>query len=396
MSDLLIAPVADDVAPHVSYAAGMNPFPVRGRELALALGLAVISEVELFVLHLDYERSLFVPLMLLVPLTLLWRTRYPLAVMVLNLGAWVVIDLFTPANEDPLTLAIALGVAVYSVGAHTGGLRALVGAALIASMITLATTIDWDGGSLADLVGNLFFFTAIFGGTWLAGRAMRRRRGRERELIVDRDEKARQAVLEERTRIARELHDVVAHAISVIVLQARGARHALADDPEEARGAIDAIEGTATKALAEMRRLLGVLREDDEEIMLAPQPSLAHLDTLVAHVRDAGLPVELRYEGTPRELAPGVDVSGYRIVQEALTNALKHAGPASAQVLVRYGDEALEIEIADTGAAVANGSGPGSGHGLAGMRERVAVFGGDLEAGPRAKGGYAVRARLPL
>ena len=164
----------------------------------------------------------------------------------------------------------------------------------------------------------------------------------------------------------------------------------------EARGAIDAIEGTATKALAEMRRLLGVLREDDEEIMLAPQPSLAHLDTLVAHVRDAGLPVELRFEGTPRELAPGVDVSGYRIVQEALTNALKHAGPASAQVLVRYGDEALEIEIADTGAAGANGSGPGSGHGLAGMRERVAVFGGDLEAGPRGEGGYAVRARLPL
>ena len=120
----------------VSYAAGMNLFPVRRRELVLALGLAVISEVELFVLHLDYERSLFVPLMLLVPLTLLWRTRYPLAVMVLNLGAWVVIDLFTPANEDPLTLAIALGVAVYSVGAHTGGLRALVGAALIASMIT--------------------------------------------------------------------------------------------------------------------------------------------------------------------------------------------------------------------------------------------------------------------
>ena len=225
---------------------------------------------------------------------------------------------------------------------------------------------------------------------------MRRRRGRERDLIVEREEKARRAVLEERTRIARELHDVVAHAISVIVLQARGARHALAADPEDARGAIDAIEGTATKALAEMRRLLGVLRADDEEIMLAPQPSLAHLDTLVgarARRRAAGRAARRgRRRGSSR---PGSICPRYRIVQEALTNALKHAGPASAQVLVRYGDEALEIEIADTGAG-ANGSGAGAGHGLAGMRERVAVFGGDLEAARAARAAIAVRARLPL
>ena len=201
-------------------------------------------------------------------------------------------------------------------------------------------------------------------------------------------------MLEERTRIARELHDVVAHAISVIVLQARGARHALSAEPEDARGAIDSIEETATQALGEMRRLLGMLRESDEEVALAPQPSLAHLDALVAHVRDAGVPVDVRVEGTPRELAPGVDLSAYRIVQEALTNALKHAGQARVRVFVRYGDDLLEVEVADTGAGGVNGGTPG--HGLAGMRERVAVFGGELESGPRTEGGYAVRARLPL
>jgi signal transduction histidine kinase len=362
--------------------------------LILAVGLATLAEVELFLLGLDYERSLFVPLMLLLPLALIWRTRYPVAVMALNVAAWVVIDSHTPANEDPLTLAITLAIAVYSVGAHASGRRAVVGALLVAAMALLGTLADWNRGSLVDLLGNLVFFTGIFGGTWLAGQTVRRRRGRERDLILEREEKARAAVLEERTRIARELHDVVAHAISVIVLQARGARHALDEEPDDARGALDSIEATATQALGEMRRLLGLLRAGDEEVALAPQPSLAHIETLAAHVRDAGLPVEVRVEGPVRELAPGVDLSAYRIVQEALTNALKHAGDASARVLVRYGDEALELEVADTGGGGANGT--GSGHGLAGMRERVAVFGGELESGPRREGGFAVRARLPL
>jgi hypothetical protein len=148
-------------------------------------------------------------------------------------------------------------------------------------MALLATFVDWNEGSFLDLVGNLTFFAGIFGGTWLAGRAIRRRRGRERDLILEREAKARAAVLEERTRIARELHDVVAHAISVIVLQSRGARHALDADTDEARGAIDAIERTASQALAEMRRLLAILRAEDDAT-LAPQPSLAHLDTLAA------------------------------------------------------------------------------------------------------------------
>ena len=372
----------------------MRPLLHKHGDVVMAVGLAIVAELELFLLHLDYERSIFVPLMLLVPLALIWRTRYPVAVLAVNVAAWVVIDLYTPADEDPLTLAITLAIAVYSVGAHTYGRRAAVGAALVAGMALLATAVDWNQESVVDLLGNFTFFAAIFGGTWLAGRAIRGRRGRERDLIVEREEKARLAVQEERARIARELHDVVAHAISVIVLQARGARHAVDTEPEDARDALDAIEVTATQALREMRRLLGMLREDDEAVALAPQPSLTHLDALVTRVRDAGLPVELRVEGEPRELAPGVDLSAYRIVQEALTNALKHAGRARAHVLVRYGDDVLELEVTDTGVGAQNGA--GSGHGLAGMRERVAVFGGRLESGPRSEGGYAVRARLPL
>jgi signal transduction histidine kinase len=358
----------------------------------LAFGLTVVALLELLLI-LDYDRRIFLPLMVLLPLGLLWRTRYPVELMAANLGAWVVIDTQTPGNEDPLTLAIVLGIAVYSVGAHTEGVRAVIGAVLVAGMALLGTVSD-STASLVDVLGNLTFFGAIFGGTWLAGRAMRRRRRRERELIVEREEQARAAVLEERTRIARELHDVVAHAISVIVLQARGARHALDAEPEDARGAIDAIEHTASQALREMRRLLGVLREDGGDVALAPQPSLAHLDVLVGHVREAGLPVDVRVEGTARELAPAVDLSAYRIVQEALTNALKHAGPTRARVVIRYGEDSIQLEVEDSGKGGATTQ--DGGHGLAGIRERVELFGGDLESGPRSNGGYAVRATLPL
>ena len=246
-------------------------------------------------------------------------------------------------------------------------------------------------------VSGLLFFGFIVVGPFLAGVVIRIRRERERLLVQERDERARAAVAEERTRIARELHDVVAHAMGVIVLQARGARHALDapdDAPDDALGAIDAIESTAGGALAEMRRLLGVLREDGEEIALAPQPSLVHLDDLAAKLTEAGLPVDVTVDGDRRELPPGVDLSAYRIVQEALTNALKHAGPARAHVHLRYRPDHVEVEVLDDGKGDANGN--GSGHGLLGMQERVSVFGGELETGPRDGGGFAVRARLPL
>jgi signal transduction histidine kinase len=179
-----------------------------------------------------------------------------------------------------------------------------------------------------------------------------------------------------------------------MVVQARGGRRVLASEPAEAREAFAAIERTGHEALDEMRRLLGMLRRSDEEVALAPQPSLRELDRLVEEIRAAGLPVQVVLEGQPRELPPGVELSAFRIVQEALTNALKHAGPARARVVIRYGADDLELEIADDGLGGGNGTGPG--YGLIGMRERVSVYGGELEAGPQAAGGYALRVRLPL
>ena len=200
--------------------------------------------------------------------------------------------------------------------------------------------------------------------------------------------------MEERARIARELHDVVAHSISVMVLQARGGRRVLESEPTDAREAFAVIESTGQQALDEMRRLVGMLRSGEKTLPLAPQPSLKEVGMLVEQVRAAGLPVQLDIEGEPRDLPPGVDLSAFRIVQEALTNALTHAGPARARVVLRYRADELELEISDDGTG--DGSGSGSGYGLVGMRERVSVYGGELQAGRQPGGGYALRVRLPF
>jgi signal transduction histidine kinase len=320
---------------------------------------------------------------------LLLRIRAPLATLGLEVVGMQVMAVVNSAQDnDPMAMVILAIVAVYSAGAHTRG-RALVLAMLLVLATTTVVVVE-DGSSLN--VSGFLFFGFLIGGPFLVGVAIRIRRERERFLVRERDERARLAVAEERTRIARELHDIVAHAISVIVLQARGARHSLADDPDDARHAVDAIERTASQALSEMRRLLAILRTDDAAT-LVPQPSLDHLEALAVEVRGAGLPVDVQVEGEPRELSPGVDTSAYRIVQEALTNALKHAGSARVVVTIRYGSEELELEVADDGVGSTNGNG---GHGLIGMRERVAVFGGTIEAGPARDGGYVVHARLPL
>jgi signal transduction histidine kinase len=210
---------------------------------------------------------------------------------------------------------------------------------------------------------------------------------RERDLV------AREAVVEERARIARELHDVIAHNVSMMVVQA-GAERRVVDAPSGTRDVLETIEQIGRSALTEMRRLVGMLRtERDDE--LAPQPGLDDVPRLVTQVSEAGLPVELRVEGERRELPVGIELSAYRIVQEALTNALKHAGEARATVHVRYGADALELEIVDDGAGAAASRANG-GHGLVGMRERVALYGGRLEAGRRENGGFAVRALLPI
>jgi signal transduction histidine kinase len=196
----------------------------------------------------------------------------------------------------------------------------------------------------------------------------------------------------ERRRIARELHDVIAHNVSVMLVQAAAAQRALKRDPQAAVALLDVVQDAGREAVDEMQVLLGVLREEDDGASLAPRPGLPRLAELVAQVRDAGLDVTLRVEGEERSLPAPVDMSAYRIVQEALTNALKHAGPARAEVLVRYGERAIELEVLDDGAG---GGGPGGGHGLIGIRERVLLYGGEFEAGARVDGGFRVHALLP-
>ena len=220
---------------------------------------------------------------------------------------------------------------------------------------------------------------------------------RERKALLaerERDVAAREAVVEERARIARELHDAIAHSVSMVVMQAGAERRVLEKGGGSPHEVLQTIEQVGRGALVEMRRMIGMLRSDRAD-SLAPEPGLADVATLVTQVREAGLPVDLRIEGTPSELPLGIELSGYRIVQEALTNALKHAGDARASVLIRYGNDSLEIEIVDDGrgapAALASG-----GHGLVGMKERVALYGGRLDAGHRPGRGFAVRVLLPI
>jgi signal transduction histidine kinase len=253
-------------------------------------------------------------------------------------------------------------------------------------------------------------------GWWLGDGARRRQeavaaaRQRAAELEQAREELARRAVTEERLRIARELHDVVAHSMSIIAVQSGVGVHVLDSQPEEARKALAAVEATSRQALVEMRRLLGVLRQEAEPRgSLAPAPGLAELEALAGEVARAGVRVEVRIEGAPGRLPAGLDLSAYRIVQEALTNVVRHAGPATARVTVRYAPGQVALEVVDDGGFAGKGlesavgrrstdsDRPGrSGHGLAGMRERAALYGGTLEAGPLPGGGFRVAASLPV
>jgi signal transduction histidine kinase len=322
--------------------------------------------------------------------SLLVRRRFPLVPLLAGL---VVIELDNTVIKGLAEAGIFLAayvIALYSAGRWARGWTFVGAVLIVVAAIPLAAI---EPGQPVGF-GDVAFFVVFFGAPIVAGRLFRYRSERERVLVDEHELRTAEAIADERARIARELHDVVAHAISVIVLQARGGRRMLDENPGETRTALDAIEQAGEQALVEMRRLLGMLRDADERATLSPQPGLGRLDELAAEVSAAGLPVEVRVEGDAVELPPSLDVSAYRIVQEALTNALKHAGPASAEVAVRYGHDVLELEVVDNGSG--NGNGDGSGHGLVGIRERVGVYGGELEAGPDPRHGFRVRARLPL
>ena len=362
----------------------------HGDEL-LAAVLTLIGLVEIALSTQEASaRLLSAAAFVVVGLAAAQRSRRPLALLAVMVAISAIDAAFPYVGGDTLASAlfVFLLLAVYSAAAHTSGRQTVIAAAL-----TLAIAVSDQVAEPTITADGLIFFALLLGAPWVAGRAVRQRRLKERQLEVEKASAAA-AIVEERARIARELHDVVAHSISVMVLQARGGRRVLESDPADAREAFNSIERTGQQALDEMRRLLGMLRRSDEELPLAPQPSLRELDRLVEQVRAAGLPVDVAIEGQPRELPPGVELSAFRIVQEALTNALKHAGPARARVVLRYGADDFELEIADDGAGTSGSSGPG--FGLVGLRERVAVYGGELQAGHRPGGGYELRVRLPI
>ena len=295
-------------------------------------------------------------------------------------------------------LAIGVMACLYSCGTRPDRISNLGGLAVGLATIPLSVVTSNSGFSPNDTL----WVTLIAVAPWGAGRLVRGMRERARllesrnvRLEAEQEIAAAQASAEERIRIARELHDVIAHALSLIVVQARGGRRMIhRNRSHEALEAFDTVEHAAQQALDEMRRLLGMLREDDGDLALNPPPSLARLPELIAQVADAGLHADLVVEGVPRGLPPGIDVSAYRILQEALTNALRHSGTSQARVVVTYRPDRLELQVLDDGRGVENGS--GSGHGLIGICERVAIYGGELQAGTRPEGGYALRARVPL
>ena len=360
----------------------------------LALVLTVALQLRLALGEEPGATPLAVLGALALTLPLAWRRRAPLAVVLAYaaaaaLGSALGAGIFD--GEPPLPPALVAGViAFYALGAHASDRPALVGLLLGVSglWITVATS------EHADLASYLFSAGLVALSPWLAGRASRARRLRAEALERERAGRARAALSEERQRIARELHDTVAHGLVVMVVQAQGARRILDREPERAREALRAIEHTGQTALSEMRRSLGILREETAQADLAPQPTLHDLEGLLEEMRAAGLVVDLRIEGERRALAEGVDRSAYRIVQEALTNTIKHAGLVPTRVTVSYGTDELGLEIADDGQGL---DGPNSGgHGLVGMRERVRLYGGELDARSENGHGFVVRARIPL
>jgi len=294
--------------------------------------------------------------------SLLARRRWPIVPLLAGLAVIELDNTVLKGIAEAGVFLVGFIVALYSAGRWARGPHLAACGLLTLAAIPLAAI---EPGQPVGF-GDIAFFIVFFGAPLVAGRLFRYRSERERVLVDEHETRTAEAIADERARIARELHDVVAHAISVIVLQARGGRRMLGDAPDETRAALDAIEHAGEQALGEMRRLLGMLRAADERAALGPQPGLGRLAELAAQVAAAGLPVDVEVEGVPVELPPGVDVSAYRIVQEALTNALKHAGPARATVVVRYAADALELEVVDDGAGT--GPGGGSGQGLVGIR----------------------------
>jgi signal transduction histidine kinase len=372
----------------------------RAQDLLLALAIAGFAQLDLW-FNIEqathYGPDLAAALVTLAAtLALAVRRRVPLVT-----ACVVSVAVAAPELVSRLTIQlwgdfVPLLVAAYSTMRHGGRRAAAFGfCATAAALVVVELRVPVSGG-----VSNIPFIWVPFLIVCAAGRILRARelahtriRTHAERLESEQDETIRAALLDERARIARELHDIVAHSVSVMVVQAGAAEDLLDRDPERARVPLLSIQETGGHAIGELRRMLGLLRDAQAEPLLAPQPGTSEIGALVEQMSELGLPVELRVEGTPRTLPPGVELTAFRVVQEALTNTLKHAGRATSTVLLRYGERELDLEVADDGATVRRN---GVGHGLIGMRERVALYDGAIEAGPRPEGGFAVRVRLPI
>lgn len=365
----------------------------------VAVGLVVEMQAEAALATLESTTRLALHVCLLaLAAAFAVRRRLPLVslgiaqavfVSVTTLGQTTVEQLYVP-----LFVVLFLGV---SAAMNTDGRRfwAVPAMTFAGGLLSIAND-DYAGGLVGDLLWTGVIYTGL---TAAIGRLLRSRlelqsalRAKAERLERERREARERAVTEERERIAGDLRDIIAHALSGMVVQASAARRLAATDPERAREAFAAVETSGRDALDELRRLLGVLRREDEELALAPQPSLDRVEALVARIRAAGLPVDLRVEGTAVPLPAGVDLTAYRVLQDALGHALESSHAGSAEVTVRYGDQAVELEVRDDGRARAGGED----RRLLGMRERVGLVGGQLETGVRRDGGHRVRARLPV
>jgi signal transduction histidine kinase len=370
-------------------------FSSRPRQADLALGalLAAFGLVELWLVHVG-PKSIAVPATAIAGLSLSFRRIAPLLTVAAVLGSIAGESLLGVSLQKPDSPMLMALVAVYTAGAYLPLRDAVAGLALAIAGIGASFA-----GSSTNGHSDFAFTSVVVTAGWLVGRGMHGRvtqtaalAERTQRLEQEAEAERAAAIAEERRRIARDLHDVIAHSVSVMVVQAGAAEDVFDRDPAGVLEPIRAVQKTGRGALIEISRLLGLLREDGAELGLTPQPRLDDLPELVAQTEAAGLPVDLRIEGTPRPLPLGVDLSVYRIAQEALTNARKHSAGSRADVVLRYHDDAVELTVENDGVVATNGH--RGGHGLIGMRERVAVFGGTLEAGPRPDGGFRVVARL--
>ena len=388
-------------APAARPAARARPRAWHSTRLDIALALACFALAEWVVMTQfiwDRSRLTAALLMAVATLPLAVRRRFPVAVLLIAGGAVALHQHLLDPVAMPESAAIPVLIGLYTVGAHAAPARAVAAAAVSVLVATVVNAAYWDEG----FGWFLFAYTLVGGSFVLSGFAVRRHRRNAEQLYTlterlrrEGDAVARLAVVDERTRMARELHDAIAHGVSVMVLQAGAAEQVMASSPDQAREAAHAVQDVGRSVLEELGQLLGVLHTDEDDSPRAPQPSLSQLDELVDGVRRAGLPVELRVDGEPAGLAPGIDASAYRVIQEALTNVLKHAGHVPTAVTVSWAPASLALEVLSEGDGAATRTN-GEGHGLVGMRERVELYGGRLQAGPRAGGGFAVRAELPL